>query len=297
MNIKKEHFHLKKSVILIFIASLSFSIMALLVKFAAKRTTIDIMITFRFTISFLYILVLLLIRKGLKKTISLKTGHIYMHISRAVVSLITMVLLYLSLRYIPIVDANLLFMTNALFVPIVGFLFLRHKIIYKHWLAIIIGFVGVAFILKPGYELFDPHSLLALFAGIGAAISLLLVRKLSKFDQHYVCMFYYFLIAFLISGIYAIFTWVIPDFTTFLFLVGIGVFGSFYQDLLIRASSYASAKITSSLLYATLVFSMVFDWWFFAHIPSFLTWIGIILVVFSSILTIYAARQKKEVLK
>jgi drug/metabolite transporter (DMT)-like permease len=295
MTKKEQYLDIKKSVIFILISSVSFSMMTLFVKLASTRTTIDIIILFRFTISFLYALLFLLVRKILKQTISLKTNHIFIHIARAISSMLSMVLLYTALRYIPLVDGNLLLMTNALFVPILGTLFLKYRVHYKHWLAITIGFIGIAFILRPGHELFYPPSLLAFLSGILSAITLLLLRKQSKFDEHYVCMFYYFFIAFLASSVYALFTWITPDFYTFLLLIGVGVFGSFYQDFLIRASAYASPKITSSLLYSTLIFSIVFDWLFFQSIPRFYTWIGIVLVIFSSIMTIYVAKPKRMI--
>ncbi len=296
MSESTEHFHLKKAVFYILISALSFTIMALFVKFASKTTTVDKIIAFRFGISLLYALIVIAIRKILKKNVSLKTNHLIMQIFRSIFGMLGMVLLYTSLKYIPIVDANLLAMTSALFIPIIGVLFFRSKISHKHWIAIIIGFIGVAFILKPGHELFDLYSLLALFSGLTISVSLILTRKLAKYDRHFVCMFYMFFITFLVSGTYALFTWKTPDLETFLLLIGVGVFGSFYQDFMIRASAYAPSKIISSLLYSTLIFSIFFDWLFFKNIPNIVTWVGIILVVSSSILTVYGARSQKEVM-
>lgn len=294
MDSDLKNINLKKAVIFILFSAVSFSIMALFVKFAAKNTTVDKIIAFRFGISLIYALIVLGIRKILNRNVSLKTNNLPLQIIRSFFGMLGMFLLYTSLKYILIVNANLLSMTSALFIPIIGALFFRAKVGYKHWIAITIGFLGVALILNPGNDLFDIYSLLALFSGLVIAISYVLTRKLSLNDSHHVCMFYMFFITFIISGTYALLTWKTPDFHTFLLLIGVGVFGSFHQDFMIRASAFAPAKITSSLLYSTLIFSIGLEWIFFKNIPKFGAWIGIILVILSSVLTVYGAIAQKE---
>lgn len=289
----KENFQLKKGVIYILLSALSFSIMSLFVKFVAKKTTPDKIIAFRFGISFLYILIFLLIKKISKKGISVKTNHLFLHIVRALFSTLGMIFFYTALRYLPIVDANLLFMTNALFIPVLGAIIFKTKVTYKHWIAIIIGFIGVGFILKPGNEIVGFYSFLGLFSGLSVSVSLLLVRELSQHDGPYVCMFYMFLVTFIICGSYSFLTWKPLDFNTILLLIGAGIFGTLYQDFMTKGSFHVPSRIVSALLYTTLVFTMFFDWFFINHIPNLGTWIGIILVVLSSILTIYAAKSIK----
>lgn len=294
MNNQIDNYNIKKALIFTLFSAVSFSVMALFVKFASNTTTVDKIIAFRFGISLIYALIVIGIRKILNKSISLKTNNLPLQILRSITGMIGMLFLYTSLKYILIVNANLLSMTSALFIPILGLLFFRIKVNSKHWIAITIGFIGVALILKPNHELFDIYSFLALLSGIVIAISYILTRKLSINDNHHVCMFYMFFITFIVSGTYALLTWKTPDFKTLLFLLGVGLFGSFHQDFMIRASAYAPAEITSSLLYSTLVFSIGIDWIFFKNIPNFVTWFGIILVILSSILTIFGPFIEKQ---
>lgn len=292
-EIKEKFFNIKKAVIFIVISAISFSLMALFAKIVTSHTKINIIILFRFGISFLYALLILGLRKIKKQDLSLKTNHLLLHFFRALLGLIALSLLFISLKFIPLLDGNLLIMTSALFIPIIGAIFLHSKTDKKHWIAIIIGFIGVAFILKPGHDLFNPMALLALLAGLIVAIIMIILRRLSKYDKHYVIMFYYFLFISIASGLISIFNWQKPDFYTIILLLGVGVFGTIYQIFLIKAAAHAPAKITSSLLYSSLIFSIIFDWLFWHDIPDLLAWIGIILVCFSSILTIFAAKRVK----
>ena len=70
---KNKHFHLPRAILFSFLSALSFSIMAVFVKLAAPHTTNSMTILFRFGISFLYILIILGIRRLQHKEISLKT--------------------------------------------------------------------------------------------------------------------------------------------------------------------------------------------------------------------------------
>jgi drug/metabolite transporter (DMT)-like permease len=288
---RKSHFHIQKAVVFSIGAAFSFSLMSFFVKLLSPYTNTSMIIFFRFGVSFLYVLIVLGIRNLQNRKISLKTNYLTLQLFRAVISLIAMFLFYLSLKYIPLVEGNLLVMTNSFFVPLLGFIFLKHKMNKKHMLAVILGFIGVTLILKPGHALFNPMSVFALLAGLSIAIALLSIRLLSKRDSPYVSMFYYFLVAFLISAWISIFYWKTPDGYTILLLLAVGVFAIFYQEFLIRASSYAPAKIVSALLYTSLVFSTFLGWFFFRNIPNLVEWSGIVIVCFSSILIVRYSKK------
>ncbi len=176
--------------------------------------------------------------------------------------------------------------TNALFIPILGIFIVKKITGGKHWLAVLLGFIGIAFVLKPGHELFNPASLIALSAGLTSAMSFIAIRAISRYDHPYTSMLYYFPLAFIASGIISIFHWQTPDLHTSLLLLCVGIFGTFYQEFLIRASRYVSSKIISSLMYTSVVFSGLFGLTFFGEIPDILSTIGIILVCASCLLTI-----------
>lgn len=292
MEAQKDRYNIKKAIIFIFIAALSLSLMALFAKLVSIDTKVNMIVFARFLISFLYILSILGFRKIRGQKTSLKTNHILMHFFRSILGLLALSFLFISLKYIPLVEANLLLMTSAFFIPVISALFLHGKTNIKHWVAIIIGFIGIIFILKPSPELFNPMAILALLAGFTIAIMMILLRRLSKYDHHYVIMFYYFMFICLVSASVSIFNWQKIDFHTMLLLLGVGVFGTIYQEFLIRATSYAPAKITSAMLYTSLIFSVLFDWFFYRDIPNMFSWIGIFMVFFSSILIIFAAKLK-----
>ncbi|MGD9107927.1 MAG: DMT family transporter [Gammaproteobacteria bacterium] len=283
--------NLKKATIFSLCAALSLSIMASFVKLAAPHIHNNMIIFFRFMISFIYIFSIFLIKKMKKMYFPIKTQHFKLHVLRAIASMMIMLLLYYSLAYIHLVDANLLFMTNPLFVPIFTLLLFHIKTSKKNWLFIISAFIGITLIIKPGHELFNPVSLIALSSGIIAGLTILIIRILSIYDHPHTCMFYYFSLAFLFSGIISIFYWETPNLHTLILLLPIGIFGTCYQEFLIRASQFAQARIVSTLMYTSIIFSGLIGWQVWGEIPDLLSWIGIILVCTGSILTLLFAKN------
>jgi drug/metabolite transporter (DMT)-like permease len=281
-----ENTHITKAVILATFGALFLALMALLAKYASKYTSESITVFFRFFTTAIYILVMLQIAKWRGKQISLKTKHLGMHTIRALASTCSAFTLFYSLRYIPLVDANLLTLTYPLFAVLLTALFFKDKIRPLTWLAMAIGFVGIVLVLKPSNSLFQLASFIGLFSGFCAAIGILGIRELSKYEHAYTIMFYYTITALITSGILALLNWQTPDWHTVLLLVGVGISGTLYQELLTRALAYAPTRIPSSLMYLSVVFSAIFGIALWHHVPSFFSWLGIGLVCMGNILVI-----------
>jgi len=284
--IKKSNINIKKAVLFALLASISTSLTALFVKLAAPNTSIQTTVFFRFSISLVYLVIILMVKKYRGERIPYRTKHVWWHIFRALMAVTATMLFYYSLRYISLVDAVVLMRTNPFFVVILSLIFLGASSSKKHILAICFGFVGILLILEPGRELFQPASLMALLGGLVAAMSFMMLRANSKRDHPYTSMLYYFPLAFIITGLMSGFQWKTPDFKTLMFLVGVGVFGTLYQEFLIRASQYASAKIISSLMYVSIIFSGLFGILIWGDIPNLMDLVGIIFVCCGGLLTV-----------
>lgn len=273
-----ESKRITRAIIIGIIASLFYSVMTLLAKLAANNATESMTVFFRFTVSLFWILSVITFKHLRGKPIQIKTKHIKLHLFRAFSGFIAMLSLYCSLRYLPLANANSLAMTYTLFIPILGLIFLATKTNVKNWLALIAGFIGIVFILKPYGDGFNPMAFMALLSGLATAASFLGIHELAKDDEPYTILLYYFPLTFVLSGIFTIFSWKTPDLSTLMILLAIGVTGTIYQELLTRALSYAPPKTISPLLYLSIVFSGVFDWIFWHNIPDLYFWIGMTLV-------------------
>jgi drug/metabolite transporter (DMT)-like permease len=286
-----NNLNFKQAAILTTCGALAFSIMVAFSKLAIKDVPNDIIIFFRYSVSLIYILSIISINKIRKRQVVLKTKYLRLHLVLAASTIATLLLLYYSLNYISILDATLLNTTYPLFMPILTVILLNRKTPKKVWSGLIIGFIGIAFVLKPSPMIFNPIALLALASGLTASIGIFTMRQLSKRENHRTLMFYFFFITAIGSGILAFFNWHTPSYHSLLLLLAIGVFGTIYQEFLIRASRHAQARVISSLMYTNIIFSGLFGWIIWNDIPDAYDWIGIVLVCFGAILTIFYASR------
>jgi drug/metabolite transporter (DMT)-like permease len=282
---------IKHAIILSVAAALCFSVMALLVKLVIGYATESMTVFVRFSVGLVWVMSVLGYKRWRGIRYPLKTKHLGLHIVRAIGVFIGIFSFYTALRYVPLVNANLLIMTYALFVPILSLSFFGEKTGVKSWLALGVGFVGIIFILQPSYSDFNPMMLFGLMACFALAVSYLGVHELAKDDGVYTIMIYCFPLTFVFSGIYSIFHWRTPNLFTTLTLIAIGIIGTVYQELLTRALANHSPKIVSPLLYLSVVFSGFLDWLVWGHVPSLFFLIGMVLVLSGCIFSIAYAKD------
>src|SRR6266566_1668412 len=192
--------NLALGILLIVAAFLCVAVMSAFGKAAAAMPTAVI----SFSQSFISLVVFLpwVLRGGRSQV---RTGRLPIHVLRALAGLLSQVLYFWSVKDMSLVDAVLLVNAAPLFIPVIALLWLRTPIAPAVLASLVIGFVGVALIIKPGPSLLaNPSALIALLAAVFSAIALVTVNTLSRTDRPDTILFYYFLIASLATAPFAV---------------------------------------------------------------------------------------------
>ena len=117
-------------------------------------------------------------------------------------------LYFWAVKEMTLIDAVLLVNAAPLFIPLVAFLWNRTPITPAVGISLLVGFIGVVLIIKPGADLLtNPSALIALSAALFSAIALVSVNKLSGQNEPDTILFYYFSIASLATLPFAIANW------------------------------------------------------------------------------------------
>lgn len=240
------------------------------------------LIFFQFLIPFLFTLPQLS-KSGLS---SLKPQQPGLVLLRALTGIVTFASLFYAVRHIALVDAVLLQNTTPLFVPFILLFWLKKNIPVRLWIPLILGFIGIMLILKPGTGMLNPFALLALFAGILSAITLVLMQKLKMTETTNRILFYYFIVGLIISGPAVILHWVPLTTSDWILLLGIGVFMYLTQFSITHAFAYGQAHSLAPFSYSTVVFSGLLGWMIWGHIPDWLSALGISLVILGGVCAI-----------
>ncbi len=211
---------------------------------------------------------------------------------RCITTLLTIVCVFYSLKFLPMTNVLLLYNTLPLFMPILTLILFGIKTPSRLWFGIFLGFVGVAFVLQPSSNHFNWASIIALISGLLAALATLQIRLLTETNTTKQIVFYLFLLCTIISAFFVPFSFQMFDPYQLLLLVLVGVFGAGYQLFLSFALENAIARIVTPIYFSSIVFAAILDWLFFNQIPNEMALIGMILIILCGVLIILLSPSK-----
>ncbi len=225
---------------------------------------------------------------------SLRTKRFKAHLIRGTGGWLCFYSYYAALDQIPLVDATLLRNTAPLFVPIIALFWLSEKLTLLRWAPIILGFIGIIFILRPEGSSIEWGHLIGLASGFTLAISMVGTSTLSKTDSGKTIMFYYFAISFVFSTPLAIYHWQPVPLRAWPYLIFIGLSIFVTMWLYTKAFSYAKASVVSPINYFSVVISGFLGWLIWSDIPTHTALIGAVFVIASAILSFFLS-QKNDI--
>ena len=134
-----------KGIILALVASFCAVLMSVFLKFAQEDTNV-------FSVGFMRFFGFLLILpfKIKSKFKIYKTDNFKFHITRSIINVPMMILGFAALMYIPLDQIKAIGFLSPILVVILSIIFLKERIYLIRTFSLILGFIGVIIILRPG---------------------------------------------------------------------------------------------------------------------------------------------------
>ena len=222
---------------------------------------------------------------------SIKTKKPVRHFVRAFSAVGCVVLYIFGIKYL-LLSENIAIAHSA---PIIAALLAVHilgeKIGIHRILAIIIGFVGVLVIIKPGTDLFQLKSLLPIGSALFMASVYLTTRSLMNTESSTSIVFYYSFALLFTSLIFFPSDFIIPDTFNLILALSLGIMGSMGHFFMSQAARHADVAVTSPFEYSSFIFVGLMGYFFFYEIPSNSVIIGGILIIISGVYVAYRERK------
>nr|WP_306419260.1 DMT family transporter [Loktanella sp. Alg231-35] len=206
-----------------------------------------------------------------------------------------------ALALIPLTTASAVIQATPLVVTMGAAIFLGQEVGWRRWLAILVGFIGVMVIIRPGMEGFTPATLLALGGMLGLAARDLFTRSLTvrlsgaQLATHTFTMIVpagFLLMLFQGQSV------VIPDGRQSVLLLACIVVVMIAYLAIVAATRGGNAGIISSFRYSRMVFALMIGYVMFTEIPDAATLIGAAIIIASGIYTLWReARLHRASLK
>jgi drug/metabolite transporter (DMT)-like permease len=191
---------------------------------------------------------------------------------------------FYAIVHIPLADAMLLKLTAPLFMPLVALAWLGERVSAMVWLAIGIGFAGVLLILRPGLDGVSMVALVALLGGLFAAVAKVTVRRLSRSEPPLRIVFYFALIAGLISTVPLAWAWHDPTPAAMGWMLAVALFATLGQICLTRGLSLAPAARMGAFGYFSVVFGAAYGWLLWDEVLAWTTLAGFLLIMLAGFL-------------
>jgi len=263
-------------------ASLTFAILGAVVKVVSLWLNNEMVVFFRNFCSLFFILPWIWYSRPPG---GIRTSYFPLHLLRSMAGLGGMYCFFYVIARLQLSESFLLMSTAPLFIPIIAYVWIHEPVERKVRGAIIIGFIGIILILKPGTGVFQPIAFVGLGAGLTGALAMVSIRRMSSSEPTIRIVFYFTVFGTLISAIPLVWSWQSPKAEIWWLLVLMGLLAAVGQFLLTKGYSLAPAAKVGPFSYSNVVFAMVLGWVLWGESLDFLTWVGAFLICIAGIIT------------
>jgi drug/metabolite transporter (DMT)-like permease len=282
---------LRRGAAFMILSALFFAVMGLCVKVAAHSLSNAAVV---FARNFFGLLALLpwLRSLGFRGLRSTRPGE---HLVRSVAGLAAMYCFFYAIAHMRLADAVLLNYSLPLFMPFIAWFWLGEPIPQGLWQGLVLGFAGIALILKPGSGLFQPVALMGVASAALAAVAQVGVRRLTRTEPVTRIVFYFSVISTALSVLPVLGRWSLPEPRLFALLLFMGVVATVAQLLLTRAYALAPAAQVGPFIYACVPFAALLDGLVLKQWPDSASVLGSLLVGSAGILVLRKDRRPASV--
>ena len=226
---------------------------------------------------------------------SLKTKKPIRHFVRAFSAVGCVIFYFFGLKFL-LLSENIAIVHSApifaalLAVPILGERLGIHRIT-----AIVIGFIGVIIIVKPGTDVFKLVSILPLISALFMASVYLSTRSLMNTDSSIAIIFYYSLALLITSIVFFPSDFAMPNIVQLIPLMSLGVTGSLGHYFLSQAAKNAEVVVISPFEYSSFIFVGIMGYIFYNEVPSVSIIIGGILIIAGGVYIAYREQKVSNI--
>ena len=258
---------------------------------AAKRLTLDHDVVQIIWVRYLFHLsamVVLLVPFG---RLSIRTARLKLQIGRSLFLLVATYCFVTGLSFLPMAEATTLLFLAPLLITALSVPLLGEHVGLRRWTAVIVGFVGVLIVTRPGFGVMHPAAAVVLVAALASAFYQITTRKLSSTDNAYTTLFYTAITGVVVFGVAAPFAWRPPTPLGWALMAWTGVFGGLGHLLFIKAHHLARVAVLAPFLYTQLVFAALVGFLVFGDLPDLWTVSGAVVIIASGLYVFFRERR------
>ena len=225
---------------------------------------------------------------------ALQTKNMRLQIFRASINIISMICWFSAIGMMHFEKATALGFTTPLFTTVLAVLVLGEVIRFHRTAALLLGFIGIMIIIRPGYVPFEFGTVLMLIASFSFSFVLIFVKKLSATDSSLTIIFYHLLYMTPVFFILSLFYWENINLNQLVIFILMGASGLLSHWCLAQAFKMSDTTFVMPLQFTKLIWASLIGLFIFTEQPDIWTWIGGIIVFISVVYITYREAFKKK---
>ena len=224
------------------------------------------------------------------------TKNLKIHILRSALNLPAMLLGFAALAMLPLEKMTAIHFIVPIIVTILAVIFLKEKIYLYRSIALVMGFLGMLIILRPGIIDISIGIYMALISSLIWSVVIILTKKVSKDDSAITILSYQYVYMSLFSFPLVIYFWDQPSLKTIIFILCAAMSGTILHIALNHAYKLVDVTMTQPYSFLGLVVSSIIGYFVFSDKPDFYTWLGASVIFCGVLLISYRELQlNKEI--
>jgi drug/metabolite transporter (DMT)-like permease len=220
---------------------------------------------------------------------ALKTRRVRDHAIRNVVHYAAQYAWFAALTMIPLAQVVAIEFTMPIWIILLAAVFLGERITTWKVLAVALGLCGVGLIVRPSASGLSPGQLVALAAAVGFAVSVTMVKSLTRSDSALAIIFWMLVVQSLLGLLPALWVWRWPSPGVWGWIGVVAFCGTFSHYCMARAMRHADATVVMPMDYLRVPLTALAGWLIYAERLDLFTVAGTLLILGGNLLNIRRA--------
>jgi drug/metabolite transporter (DMT)-like permease len=225
---------------------------------------------------------------------AMRTPRLPQHAARNVVHYAAQYGWFVALTLIPLAQLVSIEFTMPIWSAVLAVFFLGERMNGRKWLAVLLGLVGVAVIVRPSAGTVDAGQLIALACAFGFAISVVLVKSLTRTDAAITVIFWMLVIQSAIGLVPALLVWQWPSAQTWSWVLAVAFCGTYSHYCFARAMQHADTTVVVPMDFLRVPLTALAGWLVYSEQVDLLTGLGVLLILTGNALNLFRWPQRQR---
>ncbi|MFL5331683.1 MAG: DMT family transporter [Geminicoccaceae bacterium] len=207
--------------------------------------------------------------------------------------LLSSAVLFISgLAYLPVAEATAIVFVSPTFITALSIVFLGEVVGIRRWAAVLVGFLGVLVVIRPGGGPIQAAALFPLASALSWAATIIITRKMGTAERSETTLLWSACTGLLVLTAVVPFGFVPPSLGQVGIGLALGLCSSVGQYLVILAYRRAAASVLAPFSYVQLLSSTLLGYLAFQAVPDRAMLLGATVIILSGLYTAHRERVR-----